>query len=199
VSHAEPPRPDELLTAVIALHGALADAGLPHAFGGAVALARYGAGRPTDDLDVNVFVGVEQLQRVRAAVAVSGEESAPDTRGRWRTAWHSARLDVFFACEQIHVAMAARARVFDVAGRMIPFIAPEHLIVRKAIIDRPKDRLDIGRLLEATRDLDLEEIERWMSHMLGAGDPRAARLRGLLGAARTTSPHADRQRPVHRT
>jgi hypothetical protein len=43
-------------------------------------------------------------------------------------------------------------------GSMIPLVAPEHLIVRKAMLDRAKDWLDIEAILIATDPLDLEEI-----------------------------------------
>ena len=53
---------------VLAVHRALAEAGLPHAIGGAIALSIYGAPRDTVDIDVNVFVAAERRPEVRAAL-----------------------------------------------------------------------------------------------------------------------------------
>ena len=41
---------------IVAIEGALALADIPHAFGGANALAYYGTPRATADIDLNVFV-----------------------------------------------------------------------------------------------------------------------------------------------
>lgn len=45
-----------------AVHRSLEQAGIPHAFGGAFALAYYGAPRETKDIDVNVFVRAQPTE-----------------------------------------------------------------------------------------------------------------------------------------
>ena len=49
---------------IVALEGAFLAAGIPHAFGGAHALAYYGSVRATRDIDVNVFLPVSEVDRV---------------------------------------------------------------------------------------------------------------------------------------
>jgi hypothetical protein len=62
------------------------------------------------------------------------------------------------------------------ARATIPLVAPEHLIERKAILDRPKDWLDIDVVLTATDPLDLEEIHTWVRRLAGPEDPRVTKL-----------------------
>ena len=53
---------------ILALHGALDAAGLPHAFGGALALAWCTErARGTIDIDLNVFVAADQAEHVAGA------------------------------------------------------------------------------------------------------------------------------------
>jgi len=64
----------------------------------------------------------------------------------------------------------------------IPIVSPEHLIIRKALLNRTKDWLDIEQILVATSPLDLREIERWIEQMAGTDDPRLAKLRRRLAS-----------------
>lgn len=152
---------------VLAVHRALVEAGLPHAIGGAIALSAYGAPRPTEDIDVNVFVAPERRPEVRRALDPPAADGHP--------------VHVFYSHDPLHDAMARSIRAVPFAGATIPLVAPEHLIVRKALLDRPKDWLDIEALLGADPDLDRDEIESWLGRLTGAGDPRVARVRRLGG------------------
>jgi hypothetical protein len=58
----------------------------------------------------------------------------------------------------------------------IPIVAPEHLVLRKALLDRVKDWIDIEQILVATDPLDMAEIEDWLARMVGEGDPRMRKL-----------------------
>lgn len=152
---------------VIAVHRALAEAGLPHAIGGAIALGIYGAPRPTVDIDVNVFVEPDRRDEVRAALRPLSLDGVP--------------VHVFYSHDPLHEEMARWVREVAYAGETIPLVAAEHLIVRKTLLDRPKDWPDIEALLRADPDLDLVEIETWLDRL---GDPAIRRsfrrVRGLL-------------------
>ncbi|MEW6583747.1 MAG: hypothetical protein AB1416_13405, partial [Actinomycetota bacterium] len=50
-----PPREPPLDEKIVLLTGALRERGVPHAFGGALALAYHGEPRSTVDVDLNVF------------------------------------------------------------------------------------------------------------------------------------------------
>ena len=57
---------------VVAVHRALDEAGVAHAFGGALALAYYAEPRATVDIDVNVFVDPASYTQVLAALGPLG-------------------------------------------------------------------------------------------------------------------------------
>jgi hypothetical protein len=150
---------------VLAVHRALAEAGLPHAIGGAIALSIYGAPRPTVDIDVNVFVGPERRPEVRAAL-----DPLP---------LHGNPVHVFYSHDPLHDEMAKKVRQAPYAGATIPIVAPEHLVIRKAMLDRPKDWLDIEAIFVASESLDLAKVESWIRRLAGEGDPRVTKLHDL--------------------
>jgi hypothetical protein len=47
----------------------------------------------------------------------------------------------------------------------IPLVAPEHLVIRKALLGRPKDWLDIERILAVTSSLALDETLSWLQRL----------------------------------
>jgi hypothetical protein len=180
----EPPLPDK----VIAIHEALHTARIPHAIGGALALAYYAEPRATIDIDLNVFVPSKRWQEVIDALDPLGvdtgslDPTALQRDGQCRLWWGDNPVDLFFAYDEIHDAMRKEARRVPFAGTTLPILAPEHLAVCKAMFDRPKDWLDIEQMLVATDDLDIAEIEGWLKRMVGGRDPRLQRLAELKAA-----------------
>ncbi|HUQ40484.1 MAG TPA: hypothetical protein VM030_10045 [Acidimicrobiales bacterium] len=169
---------------VVLLHEALDRAAIPHAYGGALALAYYAEPRATVDIDVNLFVGTEQYRRVLDVLEPLGVTRAPAeptmTRdGQGRAWWGRNPLDLFFAYDAVHLAMRDGARVVPFGPDSIPILAPEHLVVAKVVFDRPKDWLDLEQLLVATPDLDVGEITGWLDHLVGSVDARARRFEEL--------------------
>jgi hypothetical protein len=61
-------------------------------------------------------------------------------------------LDLFFSSEEIHKAMRHRARLVAFGEERAAFVAPEPLLLCKAIFDRPKDWLDIEQVLVCVED-----------------------------------------------
>ena len=45
----------------------------------------------------------------------------------------------------------------------IPILAAEHLIVCKAVFNRPKDWVDIDAMLRGGAELDVAEVLRWVA------------------------------------
>jgi len=163
----------------------LKEARIPHAIGGALALAYYAEPRATIDVDVNLFVPSERWPDVRDALAplgvgVEAEPAALARAGQVRLWWDRNPVDLFFSYDPFHEEMKRRARRVPFGETTIPILAPEHLAVCKAIFDRPKDWLDIEQVLVATPSLDLAEIEAWLRALAGEEDPRLARLREIL-------------------
>ena len=170
----EPPLPDK----VIAVHEALRAARIPHAIGGALALAYYAEPRATIDIDLNVFVSPERWEDVLGALAplaidAVGLDSAALVRdGQCRLWWGQNPIDIFFANVPIHEEMSKQVRRLPFGDSTLPFVAPEHLAVFKAMFDRPKDWVDIEQMLLSTEGLDIADIERWLEQMVGEDDPR---------------------------
>lgn len=166
---------------VVVLHEALRGAGLPHAFGGALALAYYAEPRPTADIDLNVFVPPARWPALRATLAPLGVDTSPGPPegDQLKLPWDGLELHLFFSSDPLHEAMAAATREVPLGGAVVPIVAPEHLVVRKAILDRDKDWADIEAIAAGTESLDRSEIESWLARMVAAGDPRLQRLREM--------------------
>ena len=176
----EPSLPDK----VVAVHRALDGAGVAHAFGGALALAYYAEPRATVDIDVNVFVDPGRYPEVLSALEPLGVVGAADPAavvrdGQVRLRWGRTPLDLFFAYDAVHEAMRRAARNVPFGDIRIPILAPEHLLVAKVVFNRAKDWLDIEKILTLVPALQRGEIHRWLDHLVGPDDPRAARFRQL--------------------
>ena len=127
-----------------AIDGALA--GIPHAFGGALALAYYAEPRATIDIDVNVFVPTtsfdevaEPLVRLGAAADDPSVEARVRRDGQVRVLWDATPIDLFFSYDAFHDAAGRARRFVPFAGTTIPILSADHLMVCKVIFDRPKD------------------------------------------------------------
>jgi hypothetical protein len=181
-------RPDDapsLPEKVVAIHRALTTAKIPHAIGGALALAYYAEPRATVDVDVNVFVPTDRWQEVHDALGPLGvdvdvDEVALERDEQVRLWWDRNPVDLFFSYDPFHSEMEEATRRVPFAGTTIPILAPEHLTVCKAMFDRPKDWLDIEAILVATEPLDVDSVEDWLRRMVGDQDERLGKLDELL-------------------
>jgi hypothetical protein len=175
-----------LVPKIVSLHETLDAAGIPHQFGGAIALAWYRNPRATTDIDVNVTLPPEAASPVlgllaRLGVSVNEEDRDAVARdGQVRLLWGSSYLDVFFATMELHLEMAERARLERFGPVEIPILAPEDLIVCKAVFDRPKDWLDIEEMLRWGTEVDGGRTMHWLREIIGREAPQYVRLQGLL-------------------
>lgn len=167
-----------------AIHGALDDAGLPHAFGGALALAWCTRrARGTIDIDLNIFVGPDQTSAVLAALPDPIVWTEDDARlierdGQQRLWWDATPVDVFLNTTEFHERAAGRARWEEFDGEVLPFLACSDLAVFKAFFNRTKDWADLEEM-QAAGTLDLDLVTGVLVRHLGADDERVARLRSL--------------------
>ncbi len=170
---------------IVAIDAALQS--VPHAFGGALALAYYAEPRSTIDIDVNVFVPATRFQDVAGPLVVLGAGAddpavAESARrdGQVRIMWDATPIDVFFAYDAFHHAAGAACRTVPFAEGSIPILGPEHLIVCKAVFNRPKDWVDIDAMLADGTVLDAAEVLRWVGRIAGDDDPRYTRIAAVL-------------------
>lgn len=175
-----------LVEKIVEIHEQLAAAGLPHAFGGALALAWCTREpRGTSDVDVNVFVPVEDADRVLAAIAPQIPASPQDRRalvadGQVRLWWDVTPIDLFLNNTAFHEEVALRTRHHEFAGARVPFLSCDDLAVFKAFFNRSRDWSDLEAMATAG-SLRFGRVTDTLAALLGPDDERVARLRGLRG------------------
>ncbi len=174
----EPSLPDK----VVALHDALEHGGIAHAFGGALALAYYAEPRTTVDVDLNVFVTADHAHDIAVVLGPLGVDTAPlagptpARDGQVRCRWGRTPIDLFFSYDTLHEAMRANTQSVPFGPDTIPILGPEHLVVCKAVFNRPKDWLDIEQVLATVDGFDSVDAVTELERVVGPDDPRATRL-----------------------
>jgi hypothetical protein len=174
-----------LVDKIVAIAGALDDAGLPHAFGGALALAWCTQrARGTIDIDVNIFVDTDQAVAALAALPTPVRRDDRDlartvAEGQVRLWWDNTPVDVFLDTTDFHREAAHRTRREPFGGTEVAFLGCSDLAVFKAFFDRSKDWVDLEEMLTAG-SLDVERVLGVLLRYLGATDHRVERLRAML-------------------
>ncbi|MGI8491235.1 MAG: nucleotidyl transferase AbiEii/AbiGii toxin family protein [Acidimicrobiales bacterium] len=170
---------------IVAIDAALAD--IPHAFGGALALAYYAEPRATIDIDLNVFVPADRfadvaapLRRLGASADEPSVGALVERDGQARVMWEGTPVDLFFSYDPFHDAAERARRQVPFAETTIPVLAPEHLLVCKVVFNRPKDWVDIDAVLAGDSNLDVAEVLRWVARITGDEDPRYNRAVAAL-------------------
>jgi hypothetical protein len=172
---------------LLELHAGLARAGIPHAFGGAIALAYWTLEpRGTRDIDLNLFVAATEAGTALAALpgAVARNEKTPATiarDGQVRLWWGDTPIDLFFSYEPLHDVAARNLRMVPFEGEEIPILGPVELAVFKAMFDRTRDWADIEAML-AAGNLDADAVRDQLVGLVGSGDKRITRLDEALRA-----------------
>jgi hypothetical protein len=178
---------------IISIHDSLDRADVPHAFGGALALAFCTErARGTIDIDVNVFLPASDAELVFDAlpsgVEVTARSRADIARdGQARLWWEETPVDVFFDTTDFHRGAAHRARVRRFGERDVPFLACSDLAVFKAFFDRSRDWVDLEEMWKAGT-VDVDAVLGTVISYLGSDDHRVARLRALPGPTDGTRP-----------
>ena len=173
-----------LASQLIYIHDALTAAELPHAFGGAIALAYCTqAPRPTRDLDVNVFVRPQMAQDVFAALPDGVAKSAADLdaaeeEGQVRLWWQETPIDIFLNVHPFHDEVARGVRRVPFSGRVIPVVGCMALAVFKSLISRTKDWADIEAMVEMG-EMSVADAIGWLIQIAGSDSPAATRMQAL--------------------
>jgi len=171
---------------VVAIETALRDAHVPHAFGGALALAYHIAEpRGTRDIDVNIFVDEHRarsiLELLPAGVAwTDADLDVIERDGQVRLFWDDTPVDLFFATHRFHHDASTHLREVPFDTTSIPIVSATDLTVFKAFFDRTKDWADIEAMLDAGT-VDTHTALGWLVDVVGGDDHRVSRLRRLLG------------------
>jgi hypothetical protein len=171
---------------LLAVHDALCAAGLPHAFGGAIALA-YCTEEPrgTRHLDMNVFIDPVRAKEVFAAlpapVTIAGEDvEAAEREGQARVWWEETPIDIFLDIHRFHEEAARGVRQVPFMDRTIPVLGCTAVAVFKAFFDRTKDWADIEGMVEVNT-VDIPQVVEWLQRMVGPEHPAVRRMTSLSG------------------
>jgi|tagenome__1003787_1003787.scaffolds.fasta_scaffold20971960_5 hypothetical protein len=166
---------------VVALHRALARPRLPHAFGGAIALAYWTQDpRGTNDIDLNVFIPADDAARALRKLP-EGVHRPPDAEatigrdGQMRLWWDETPVDLFFNYAEVHDDAARHRRTVPFAGTRIPVLGPVELAIFKVMFDRTRDWADVEAML-AAGTLDLDAVRSGLRTLIDTADHRLARL-----------------------
>lgn len=178
-----------LVDLVVQVHRQFDAADLPHAFGGALALAYVAEPRGTVDIDVNVFA---MFDEVDAAVRVLGtlglraerprSEWLPMAGIRLRQEGGLCPVDVFPSLDERYAEIERRCvrHPFGPDAVELPFLSAEDLALFKLSFGRDKDWVDLRAIAASVPELDIDYIERQLIGLRGpAMHPRVARLRGM--------------------
>jgi hypothetical protein len=178
-----------LIDLCLRVHEHLDAASVPHAFGGALALSYVADPRGTVDIDVNVFVPVDDIGIVLTALEPLGLEPEGDL-DRWmpaaglrlRSAQHPFPVDLFLSLAELYEEVRQRSALqpFGPKGELIPVLGAEDRARFKLSFGRPKDWVG-QRSMVASVPLDVEYIERQALALRGPSmHPRLARLRQIV-------------------
>lgn len=177
----------ELVDKLFAVHEALKARSLPHAFGGAIALA-YCVEEPrgTRDLDVNIFCDSTDAERVLGALPEGVEVGTADIErvrrdGQARLFWDGVPIDVFLNNLPLHEEVGMAVGWVWMEGREVPVLDCASLVLFKSFFDRTKDWGDIEAVAMATPE-DIETAARTLANLVGEEDASYKRLAAVRDA-----------------
>ena len=172
---------DDLVSKILQLHEQLAKSQIPHAFGGALALAWCTRrARGTIDIDVNLLVSTGDWQLALDALPEGVTVTRKDKKilqrdGQVRVWWKKTPLDLFLNSTDFHTGIEERVRWETFGGRSIPFLSCFDVAVFKAFFNRTKDWADLEEMMQA-QTLDVRQVQATLIKYLGADDERIQRL-----------------------
>lgn len=174
------PAPDDSVPAVVArLIDVLEPSGVAYAFGGAIALAAWSEPRATADVDVILWVEPDAVDIAIDLARTAGVEvdrdaarSAARLRGMFAGSIGATRVDVFVPSIPFYDE-AERRRVRTRIGARETWVhSAEVLAVFKLLFFRPKDLIDVERMLSVrAAAFDRRFVRDALLEMLGE-DPR---------------------------
>ncbi len=173
------------------LADALEQAEIPYAIGGAIAYGLHAPPRATNDVDLNIFAPLNEIDRIfdaledgGAAVDRASARRSADERGDFTARVHGMRVDVFVPSIDLSASAAGRIRQGVLLGRPIAVLSAEDLVLFKLLFFRAKDLSDIERLVRFQEErLDRNYIRRWLIELVGADDVRVATWDRLVRSA----------------
>ncbi len=170
---------------IVTISRRLIDGNIPHAFGGALALAWCTEqARGTIDIDVNVFVEPVETEAVLEALPTGivwtrEQQTELERDGQVRLWWGTTPVDIFLNTTEFHAQVAVRTQHHPFNGADVPFLSCTDLAVFKAFFNRTRDWADIEAMLEM-HTLDVDRVIGVLTRYLGVDDERLERFLKLV-------------------
>lgn len=166
-------------------------AGCEYAFGGAIALGYWTEPRGTIDVDVTLYLSVDDvsqtiamLRRVGVQFIEASAKESLEQHGFCRVEFLSRRLDVFLPIASFYDAAKRRRRRVVMGPREAYIWDAETLCVFKMMFFRRKDLVDVESILRNQGPaLDRAWIEQALLDLYGQRDPRINQWRELAAEA----------------
>lgn len=170
-----------LVEKVTALAARFTTAGLPHAFGGALALAAHTGPRPVARIQLHFFVEPREAEPVLARLAVLGVAMERGEvleriaiRRRVELGWGATPVVLDFGTDGLHELARPRVRRVPFDSRWIYVLSAEDLVLASALSEASDAREELGELLTAAGlELDLDYLRQGL-RQLGPAHPPAA-------------------------
>jgi hypothetical protein len=183
------PAPNDPLEAGLALARTFEARGIPYALGGALAYGIWGIPRATLDVDINVFVEDDELGTVADALSSLGIAADPErlkvesaAKGLCVVRYGLYRVDLFTPSIPFSREAERTRQLVEIEGQRAHFLSAEALAVFKLLFFRPKDIVDLERLIEVQgSNLDVSYVRRELAAMMGEEDERVRRWDELTG------------------
>jgi hypothetical protein len=144
---------------------------------GGLAVNLYGEPRFTMDVDINIMLKPEQLQRFIKKSRASGFTPAcPNLKEfvkktgvipmNFSGRGAKGKSDFIIAENELELAALKRAVRKKIGSVKIKFVSPEDLVIHKIVSLRPHDREDVrGILIRQGRKLDSRYIKKWLRRL----------------------------------
>lgn len=169
---------------IVSLHHSLQHHGIPHAFGGALALAWCTKrARGTIDIDLNIFTETSEAKDIFEALPDEVARKHTDLKtvkaeGQVRLWWDKTPIDIFLNTMKLHDQMSLRCRWETFAGASVPFLSCQDIAVLKVFFNRTKDWADLEAMKESGT-LKIPIVTATIIEYLGADDERVIKLTAL--------------------
>lgn len=158
------------------------------AIGGAIALGFHGEPRGTKDVDIDVFLDESRYEELfdvleRAGCLVDRDRCRTQAlRGEAIVVSRDGyRIDVFVPTIPFYGDVEATRRTVELRGQKVPILSAESLTVFKLLFFRPKDLLDVEKIVALQgAALDRAYVRRWLVDMVGDDDERVARWDAMV-------------------
>ncbi len=158
------------------------------ALGGAIALGYWAQPRGTVDVDVTIFMPIEQpaacvrlLQSIGCELRSEAAIQSLTEHNFCQVEFGGRRVDVFLPAVPFYEQARKRRKQVQLNGQQVMIWDAETLCVFKMMFFRRKDLADVEQILQMQADgLDRQWVLQQLLEIYGQHDPRISQWRELI-------------------